>query len=112
MSVVVPTVYQSSHHSVLMEEHVDKKKVFVSFDFDNDRSMRDFIVNHMKREDSPFEVIDYSLKEEAPSKTWLDKARLAISRSELVIVMLGSKTRKTRHGLDSIDGTVQTNVCL
>ncbi len=70
-----------------------KKKVFVSFDFDNDKTLKDFIIGQAKLEDSPFEVIDFSLKEAAPEKTWLDKARAAISRADVFIVMLGSKTR-------------------
>ena len=70
-----------------------KKKVFVSFDFDNDKTLKDFLVGQAKLDDAPFEVIDFSLKEAAPEKTWLDKARTAISRSEVFIVMLGSKTR-------------------
>jgi len=70
-----------------------KKKVFVSFDFDNDKTLKDFIVGQAKLEDSPFEVIDFSLKEASPEKTWLDKARTAISRAEVFIVMLGSKTQ-------------------
>lgn len=70
-----------------------KKKVFVSFDFDNDKTLKDFIIGQAKLDDSPFEVIDFSLKEAAPEKTWLDKARAAISRAEVFIVMLGSKTR-------------------
>jgi hypothetical protein len=43
-------------------------------------------------DDSPFEVSDYSLKEEAPEKTWEEKARAAITRSDKFIVMLGPKT--------------------
>lgn len=70
-----------------------KKKVFVSFDFDNDKTLKDFIIGQAKLEDSPFEVIDFSLKEAAPERTWLDKARAAISRAEVFIVMLGSRTR-------------------
>ena len=70
-----------------------KKKVFVSFDFDNDKTLKDFIIGQAKLDDSPFEVVDFSLKEAAPEKTWLDKAHAAISRSEVYIVMLGSKTR-------------------
>ena len=70
-----------------------KKKVFVSYDFDNDKTLKDFIIGQAKLPDSPFEVIDFSLKEAAPEKTWLHKARTAISRAEVFIVMLGSKTR-------------------
>lgn len=32
-----------------------KKKVFVSFDFDNDKTLKDFIIGQAKLADSPFE---------------------------------------------------------
>ena len=70
-----------------------KKRVFVSFDFDNDKVLKEFIIGQSKHDDSPFEVIDNSLKEAAPEKDWLDKARIAISRSDVFILMLGSKTK-------------------
>lgn len=69
-----------------------KKRVFVSFDFDNDKRLKDFIIGQARLPDSPFEVIDTSLKEAAPIKTWEDKARLAIKRSDLVLVMVGPNT--------------------
>ncbi|HPL67083.1 MAG TPA: hypothetical protein PLG94_11170 [Smithellaceae bacterium] len=47
-----------------------KKKVFVSYDFDNDKVLKDFIIGQARLADSPFEVIDTSLKEAAPMKTW------------------------------------------
>jgi hypothetical protein len=71
---------------------VAKKRVFVSFDFDNDRILRDFIVGQAKLPDSPFEIVDTSLKEAAPMATWEDKAKNAIRRSDLVVVMVGPKT--------------------
>jgi hypothetical protein len=67
--------------------------VFISFDFDNDEKLRDFIVGQARNPDSPFNIADHSLKESAPGKDWLDKARRAISRSDVFIVMLGPKTR-------------------
>lgn len=70
-----------------------KKKVFISFDFDNDKTLKDFIIGQSKLEDSPFEVADYSLKEAAPEKDWLARAKTAIGRSEVFIVMLGPKTK-------------------
>ena len=70
-----------------------KKRVFISFDFDNDKVLKEFIIGQAKNPDSPFEVADHSLKEAAPEKDWLAKARNAISRSDVFIIMLGSKTR-------------------
>jgi len=71
---------------------VAKKRVFISFDFDNDKVLKDFIIGQSRLTDSPFEVIDTSLKEAAPMKTWEDKARIAIKRSNIVVVMVGPKT--------------------
>jgi hypothetical protein len=71
-----------------------KKPAFVCFDFDNDKVLKDFIIGQSKHTDSPFEVTDHSLKEAAPEKDWADKARRAIKRSEIVLVMVGSKTHK------------------
>jgi hypothetical protein len=68
------------------------KKVFVSFDYDNDKTLRDFIIGQSKLADSPFTVTDYSLKEAAPQKDWEKRARAAISRADVFIVMLGPKT--------------------
>jgi len=70
-----------------------KKSVFISFDFDNDKTLKEFIIGQAKHEDSPFEVVDFSLKEAAPEKDWLDKAKSAIARAEIFIVMLGPKTK-------------------
>jgi hypothetical protein len=69
-----------------------KKRVFVSFDFDNDKALKDFIIGQARNPDSPFEVIDTSLKEAQPMKTWEDKAREAIRRSDVVLVMVGPNT--------------------
>jgi hypothetical protein len=69
-----------------------KKKVFVSFDFDNDKVLKGFVIGQSKLEQSPFMVIDHSLKEAAPEANWKDKARAAIKRSDIVMVIVGPET--------------------
>jgi hypothetical protein len=69
-----------------------KKRVFVSFDFDNDEILKEFIIGQSKLDDSPFEVIDHSLKEAAPERDWEAKADRAIRISDIVIVMVGPNT--------------------
>jgi hypothetical protein len=71
-----------------------KKRVFVSFDFDHDKIVKEFVIGQSRLPDSPFTVIDTSLKEAAPEATWEDKARLAIRRSDLVMVMVGRYTHR------------------
>ena len=79
-----------------------KKKVFVSFDFDNDKILKEFIIGQAKLKDSPFDVADHSLKETVPEKDWLDKARAAIKRSDVVIIMLGPKTKNAQGVLKEV----------
>jgi predicted GTPase len=79
-----------------------KKKVFVSFDFDNDKTLKELIIGQAKLPDSQFEVVDTSLKEAAPMKTWEDKARAAIKRSDIVLVMVGTSTHKASGVLKEV----------
>lgn len=69
------------------------RRVFVSFDYDNDLTLKEFIIGQARLADSPFEVQDHSLKEAAPQLKWEEKARAAIARAEVFIVMLGPRTR-------------------
>ena len=75
-----------------------KKRIFVSFDFDNDRSLKDLILGQAKLSDSPFEVIDHSLHEAAPEANWEKKAQAAIHKAEILLVIVGAKTHSA-HGV-------------
>lgn len=78
------------------------KRLFISFDYDNDRILKDFMIQQSRRSDSPFNIVDLSLKEAAPEPTWEDKARVAISRSDVVMVILGSKTASAQGVIKEI----------
>jgi hypothetical protein len=84
--------------AILKGDEMAKTRVFVSFDFDNDRVLKDFILGQARLADSPFEVVDHSLKEAAPENDWEKKARAAIGRAEIVLVMVGSQTHRA-HGV-------------
>lgn len=79
-----------------------KKKVFISFDFDNDKTLKEAMIGQAELPDFPFEISDCSLKEAAPEKDWLDKARAAIARSEVFMVILGPKTKKATGVLKEV----------
>lgn len=79
-----------------------KIKVFLSFDFDNDRSLRDLMLGQAAHPDAPFEVVNYSLKEAAPEPTWQAKANAAITRSDIVVVLLGRKTHRAQGVLKEV----------
>lgn len=84
--------------SLMANSTKKKPRVFVSFDFDNDLALKHFVLGQAKLTDSPFEVIDHSLKEAAPDHDWERKANTSICRSDIVLVMVGAKSHKA-HGV-------------
>jgi len=71
-----------------------KKRVFISFDYDNDLNLKNLLAGQAKLPDSPFEISDWSLKEAAPEKDWEEKALTKIKRSDIVVVIAGTSTYK------------------
>ena len=88
---------------------INKTRVFVSFDFDNDKKLKDFIIGQSKNSDSPFEVIDWSMKEAAPQRSWETEAEKRIQRSDIVLVMVGPKTYKAPGVLKEVKMARQHN---
>jgi hypothetical protein len=70
---------------------VPKKRVFVSFDYDHDEVLKNFLIGQAKNPDSPFELADWSIKE-AISEEWKKKARTRIKSVDLVAVLCGQHT--------------------
>jgi hypothetical protein len=68
-----------------------KKRVFISFDYDHDETLKTFLVGQSKHEDSPFELTDWSIKEPLTGN-WKDKARTRIKGTDLVAVICGEHT--------------------
>lgn len=67
-----------------------KVPVFISFDYDHDETLKEFLVGQAKHDDSPFEISDWSIKE--ASSDWEEKAKARIKRSDQVIVICGKHT--------------------
>lgn len=88
--------------SKLFEGERMTKKVFVSFDFDNDRQLKEFIIGQSKNADSPFEISDHSLKEAKPEKDWEKSAHRMIARSDIVLVMVGPETHRATGVLKEV----------
>ena len=68
----------------------DKVPVFISFDYDHDATLKEFLVGQAKNDDSPFSISDWSIKDE--SDDWKDKARTRVKRADQVIVICGKNT--------------------
>jgi len=68
-----------------------KTKVFISFDYDHDETLKTFLVGQAKHSDSPFELADWSIKE-AIDENWKKKARTRIRSVDVVAVICGEHT--------------------
>ncbi|MBT9132844.1 MAG: hypothetical protein DDT32_01687 [Syntrophomonadaceae bacterium] len=71
-----------------------KKRVFVSFDYENDKELKDLLVGQSRLSYFPFEIIDWSMKEAAPQRNWEREAKGRIKRSRKVVVVAGRRTHK------------------
>lgn len=76
--------------ATLIEEE-EVKKVFISFDFDNDSFLKAALVGQAKNADTPFKIHDQSLKEPLAGD-WKAKIRPRIANADIVVVMCGQKT--------------------
>lgn len=68
-----------------------KRRVFISFDYDHDSDLKTLLVGQSKHEDTPFEISDWSVKEEL-SGDWKAKVRTKIKKVDIVAVICGEYT--------------------
>lgn len=68
-----------------------KKRVFISFDYDNDSALKEFLVGQAKNPDTDFEFADWSIKEHLTGN-WETKARTRIKGVDVIAVICGQKT--------------------
>ncbi len=67
-----------------------KPRVFISFDYDHDKFLKEALVEQGRRESSTFQIADWSVKR--ASSTWRKDARGRIRRCDLVIAICGYHT--------------------
>lgn len=70
---------------------MNKKRVFISFDYDHDESLKNLLVGQSRYADSPFDITDMSIKEPIATN-WKENARRRIKGCDVVIVICGTHT--------------------
>lgn len=68
-----------------------KKRAFISFDYDHDHDIKECLVGQARNPDSPFEIIDMSIKEPICSN-WKENARRRIRSCDVVVILCGEHT--------------------
>jgi hypothetical protein len=68
-----------------------KKRVFISFDYDNDEGVKIMLAGQAKLPDSPFDFQDASIKEHLTGD-WKEKVKRRMDNIDVVVVLCGEKT--------------------
>ncbi len=69
-------IFQSKVGPFRVGEKPVPKKVFISFDYDHDETLKTFLVGQAKHTDSPFELSDWSIKEPLTKQTTSNRGSL------------------------------------
>lgn len=72
-----------------------RKKLFVSFDYDHDATIKMFLVNQAKLPDTPFDIWDSSVKDHIDGD-WETKVRRKIRDADVLCVLCGEHTHSAR----------------
>jgi hypothetical protein len=72
--------------TLIWELEMAKKRVFISFDYNHDETLKMFLLGQAKYADSPFELADWSIKE-AITGDWKRKATTRIRGVDIVAVI-------------------------
>jgi hypothetical protein len=67
------------------------KRVFISFDYDHDSDLRIMLTGQAKHPDTPFNIADWSVKEELTGD-WEKKVRERIKKVDIMVVICGEST--------------------
>ncbi len=73
-----------------------KKKIFVSFDFDHDKALKNEIVAKSQNPEAPFKVSNWSMKPDDNDPKWNKEAKFRISRCDIMLVLAGENTHQAK----------------
>lgn len=70
---------------------METRSVFISFDYDNDNDLRGNLVAQSRRPESPFSIVDWSVRHRI-DENWRQEVRRRIQQADLTIVICGEHT--------------------
>jgi hypothetical protein len=88
-----------------------RKRIFISFAIE-DVEYRDYLVEQARKKNSPFDLIDMSVKKEWKQEEWKRKYRAKIKRCDGVIALLSKNTHKASGARWEIKCSREENVII
>jgi hypothetical protein len=74
-------------------------RAFISFDFENNKTEKDFFAGQAKNSRTPFNIEDWSSKTNLPQKEWEKIINEKVSKCNMLIVLVG-KTSASASGIE------------
>jgi hypothetical protein len=74
-------------------------RAFISFDFDHNEGQKNYFVGQARNSRTPFNIQDWSSKEEVTQNRWKEIIEDKLKRCNLMIVLVG-KSMSTATGVD------------
>lgn len=94
----------------MARRRIGPKRVFVSYDFDNDQALNILLIGQSRNKLTNFDLADWSLKEAQPIRMWETAARNRIKRSHMVLVLVGSRTHRASGVLKEVKMAREENI--
>lgn len=88
----------------------NKKRAFISFDFDNDIQLKNLLSGQAKNPDTPFFYDDWSVKDPFPQSTWKSDVRTKIKQCDFMMVLIGTNTHRCSGVVEEIKIANEENI--
>ncbi|MCA6070461.1 MAG: TIR domain-containing protein [Endomicrobium sp.] len=85
-------------------------RAFISFDYDNNSKEKILFSGQIRNSRTPFDIEDWSSKEQIFQSEWEREIRDKINRCNLLIVLVGTQTHRAKGVLKEISFAKNQNV--
>ncbi|MCC3860513.1 TIR domain-containing protein [Pseudemcibacter aquimaris] len=89
---------------------MSKKKIFVSFDVENDSAFKNIIVGKSQEQGAKFKVANWSMKPDTKNPKWLKEAKFKVTRCDVMVVMVGENTHRAPGVIKEVEFATNANM--
>ncbi|MDA7568305.1 hypothetical protein N8742_01230 [Emcibacteraceae bacterium] len=89
---------------------MSKKKIFVSFDTENDGAFKNIVVGKSQEKDVKFKVANWSMKPDTKNAKWLKDVKYKVTRCDMLLVMVGQNTFRAPGVIKEVEFATNANM--
>lgn len=89
---------------------MSKKKIFVSFDTENDGAFKNIVVGKSQEKGAKFKVANWSMKPDTKNSKWLKDIKYKVTRCDMLLVMVGQNTYRAPGVIKEVEFATNANM--